>query len=88
MTEGIKIKVNEAEEIISKLEDVLFENIEEMVFLISTAGKYGVYMQDNYTGHLSLNSYTDQLKMKQRLKWTLETIELLEENPWKMLQDI
>lgn len=48
-----------SEERMSKNEDVLFENVEKMVLPINTAGKSGIYMQDNYTGHLSLNSYTD-----------------------------
>lgn len=43
----------------SKNEDVLFENVEKMVLPINNAGKSGIYMQDNYTGYLSLNSYTD-----------------------------
>lgn len=38
MTEGKKVKQNQAEKRISKLEDVLFENVEKMVFLIKTAG--------------------------------------------------
>lgn len=44
MTEGKKVKQNQAEKRISKLEDMLFENVEKMVFLINTAGKFDIYM--------------------------------------------
>lgn len=44
MTEGKKVKQNQAEKRISKLEDMLFENVEKMVFLSNTAGKFDIYM--------------------------------------------